>query len=52
MAMESRDLVVLYGQWWDLLVQPANARYDEQDKVVMKIGSLLSLDALVLVAGK
>lgn len=26
MAMESQGLVVLYGQWWDLPAQPANAR--------------------------
>lgn len=30
MVTESQDLVALYGQWWDLLVQPANARYAGQ----------------------
>ena len=37
MAMESQDLAVLYGQWWDLLVQPANARYDGQGRMVMEM---------------
>lgn len=37
MVMELQDLAALYGQWWDLLVQPANARYDGQGRMVMEM---------------
>lgn len=37
MVMELQDLAALYGQWWDLPVQPANARYDGQGSTVMEM---------------
>lgn len=36
MATESQGLVALYGRWWDLLAQPANARYDGPAGMVME----------------
>lgn len=59
MTMGSQGLVALYGQWWDLLVRPANARYDGQGRMGMEmyvavsnLGHFLPLEAPIQISGK